>query len=113
MTASIAVEVLAPIPSALSSRDPIPDTPAVAAATGAAVLSPDNNDLTKSAIALNGDFASADKDLITFPVIPPIPDNIEVKPLLNVPIVEVINPKEPLRRSPIPLSAPSPSLALD
>ena len=48
MKASIAVEVLAPIPSALSRTDPIPDTPAVAAATGAAVLSPDNNDVTKN-----------------------------------------------------------------
>ena len=113
MTASIAVEVLAPIPSALSKSDAAPDTPAVAAATGAALLIPDSNDLTKSAIALNGDAASADKDLITFPVIPPIPDNMEVKPLLNVPNVEVINPKDPFRRFPIPLSAPIPSLALD
>ena len=69
--------------------------------------------MTKPAIALNGDAASADKDLITFPVIPPIPDSTEVKPLLNVPNVEVINPKDPFRRFPIPVSAPIPSLTLN
>ena len=92
----------------MSNIEPADAAPTPAAAAAPA-RSPGKSFPTKSAIALNGEAASDPKDFITFPVIPPIPDNIEVNPLPNVPKVLAMNPKEPLRRFPIPLSAPSPS----